>query len=244
MGAAAVAAGTDITATFSEAVQAVSETTFTLADPAGNTVAGAVSYDAVTRIATLNPSAHPASGSTYTATLTGGTTAIRDLAGNALGAASWSFTTMDTVVPTVSTRSPGSAATAVAAGTNVTATFNEAVSGTTFTLRTGTATGTGTAVAGAVTYDAASRVATFDPSANDVHAAQRGRNGCSRDGHLQRPDAGRHVESDGEPRRGHPLHRNPDRRRLCHPGRGVQYAGHDQLDLHDRSGPDSTRAWR
>ncbi|WP_264353863.1 beta strand repeat-containing protein [Pseudarthrobacter sp. MM222] len=168
-GATAVAAGANISATFSEAVQAVSGTTFTLADAAGNTVAGTVSYDAAARIATLNPEADLASGSTYTATLTGGATAIRDAADNPLETASWSFTTADTVVPAVSTRSPESAATAVPAGANVTATFDEAVQAVgsaTFTLRTGTATGTGTAVAGAVTYDAVTRTATFDPTAN------------------------------------------------------------------------------
>ena len=170
VGATGVAAGSDVTATFSEAVQTVSGTTFTLTDAAGSTVAAAVSYDAATRVATLNPTADLASGTTYTATLTGGPTAIRDAANNALATTAWTFTTAapaDTAAPTVSTRTPAAAATAVAVATNVTATFSEAVqavSGTTFTLRTGTATGA--AVAGAVTYDAATRVATLNPTAN------------------------------------------------------------------------------
>ncbi|MFE4229689.1 beta strand repeat-containing protein [Arthrobacter sp. NPDC056886] len=172
VGATAVATGTNVMATFSEAVQAVSGTTFTLADAAGNAVPGAVTYNPLTRVATLDPTADLAAGTKYTATLTGGAAAIRDAANNALATTSWTFTTAapaDTAVPTVSTRTPAAAATAVAVGTNVMATFSEAVqavSGTTFTLRTGTATGTGTAVAGGVIYNPLTRVATLDPTAD------------------------------------------------------------------------------
>ena len=175
-GATSIAVGANISATFSEAVQAVDNATFTLrtgtATGTGTAVSGAVTYNPLTRVATLDPTANLAAATTYTATLTGGGTAIRDNANNALVTTNWSFTTAapaDTAVPTVTTRAPAAAATAVAVGTNVTATFNEAVqgvSGTTFALRTGTATGTGTAVSGAVTYDAATRVATLNPTAN------------------------------------------------------------------------------
>jgi hypothetical protein len=169
--ATGVAANANVTATFSEAVQAVSGTTFTLRNAGtGAAVTAAVSYDGATRTATLNPGANLAAGTRYTATLTGGATAIRDLANNPLATTSWSFTTAsgstDTVVPTVTTRAPGTDATGVAADANVTATFSEAVqavSGTTFTLRNA---GTGAAVTAAVSYDGATRTATLNPGAN------------------------------------------------------------------------------
>jgi len=48
-------------------------------------------YDqAIERI--LNPSASLAPGTVYTVALTGGPTAIRDLAGNPLASSSWTFT--------------------------------------------------------------------------------------------------------------------------------------------------------
>jgi hypothetical protein len=133
-------------------------------------VAGAVTYNALTRVATLNPTANLAADTRYTATLTGGAAAIRDAAGNTLATSSWTFTTAaaDTTAPTVTARSAAANATAVSRTANVTATFSEAVTGTsatTFTLRTAPATGTGTAVAAVVTYNATTRVATLNPNA-------------------------------------------------------------------------------
>jgi hypothetical protein len=50
--------------------------------------------DAATLVATLTPSAALAAGQTYTATVTGGTAAVKDTAGTALAADSvWSFRT-------------------------------------------------------------------------------------------------------------------------------------------------------
>jgi hypothetical protein len=89
----------NVTATFSEAVQGVSGSTVTLRNATtGASVATVVSYNATTRVATLNPNATLAARTRYTATLTGGATAIRDTAGNALTATAtqpltWSFTT-------------------------------------------------------------------------------------------------------------------------------------------------------
>jgi fibronectin type 3 domain-containing protein len=93
-GATGVSATGNVTATFSEAVQGVSGTTFTLRPTSGTTpVTATVTYDAATRVATLDPSATLAAGTSYTATLTGGATAIRDSANQALGNTSWAFTT-------------------------------------------------------------------------------------------------------------------------------------------------------
>jgi methionine-rich copper-binding protein CopC len=158
--ATAVAVGTNVTATFSEAVTGVSDTSFTLTDPAGAAVAAVVTYDAATRVATLNPNANLLADTKYTATLTGD---IRDAAGNALTSTSWTFTTGPR--PTVTTRTPAANATGVSRTANVTATFSEAVtgvSGTTFTLKTPA----NATVAAAVSYDAATKTATLNPSAD------------------------------------------------------------------------------
>ena len=70
--------------------------------------------------------------------------------------------------PTVTGQTPAAGATGIAVGSNVTATFNEAVTGVdagSMTLRAGTAA-TGTLVPAAISYSAATRVATLNPSAN------------------------------------------------------------------------------
>jgi dipeptidyl aminopeptidase/acylaminoacyl peptidase len=163
--AKAVAAGGNVTATFSEPVQGVSGTRFTLRNTAtGVLVSATVAYDAATRVATLDPAADLAADTSYTARLTGGTTAIRDLAGNPLTTVSWKFLTGPR--PVVTARTPAPNATGVAVGSNVTATFSEtvqAVSGTTFTLRNAAS---GAAVTATVTYDAATQRATLDPGAS------------------------------------------------------------------------------
>ena len=166
-GASAIAVGANVTATFSEPMTPASLTltSFSLAPTGGSALAAAVTYNATTRVATLNPTAALVAGVSYTATIT---TAVADLAGNTLLAAhTWTFTAAtatDTTPPTVSSRTPLAAATNVGVSTNVTATFSEpvtGVSGTSFTLE-----GPGTTPVGAVvTYDGPSRTATLNPSA-------------------------------------------------------------------------------
>ncbi|MCH8800403.1 MAG: Ig-like domain-containing protein [Chloroflexi bacterium] len=90
-GATGVAVNTDITVTFSEAMDPSTITTssFTVT---GDSVTGVVSYDSSTKTATFNPSPDLATGTTFTAALS---TAVTDAAGNALASAfSWSFTTV------------------------------------------------------------------------------------------------------------------------------------------------------
>jgi YVTN family beta-propeller protein len=94
-GATGVATSSAVTVTFSEAMDATSigGTTFELRNGATLVTAG-VSYNAATRVATLAPSAALANSTTYTATVRGGATGVKDSAGNALAADSaWSFTT-------------------------------------------------------------------------------------------------------------------------------------------------------
>ncbi len=166
--ATGVAVGSNITATFSEAVNGVSGTTVTLRRVSTNALVGAVvTYNATTRVVTLNPNANLAANVQYSVTLTGGATAIRDLAGAPLATTTWTFTTAAAnPPPTVTARTPAANATGVARGVNVTATFSEAVngvSGTTVTLRR---VSTNALVGAVVTYNATTRVATLNPNAN------------------------------------------------------------------------------
>jgi hypothetical protein len=58
-----------VTATFSEAVSGVNGTSFVMQDPSGAVVPAAVSYDAVARRATLDPTDPLASSTRYTVSL-------------------------------------------------------------------------------------------------------------------------------------------------------------------------------
>ena len=93
-GATQVAAGVNVSATFSEAMDArttdgdpstINSTTFKLvklnSDGTTTRITAAVSYDATTKKAILNPSSNLISGRTYKATVTSG---AQDMAGNAL----------------------------------------------------------------------------------------------------------------------------------------------------------------
>lgn len=164
---AAVAA--NVTAAFGSAVQGVSASTFVLRNASGATVPATVSYDAATHTATLNPEGLLGAEQKYTATLTGGSAAIRDAAGTPFVTGSWSFTTA--AAPTVTARTPGANATAVAAGSSVTATFSTGIlglSGSSFVLH---GPG-GTVVPAAVTYSATTRTATLNPTANLANDAK------------------------------------------------------------------------
>lgn len=160
------------TVTFDRAMTAssITPTSFSLACPAAAPVTAAVSYDATTRTATLTPAAALPASTTCVATVS---TAVLDSTGFAMVAPYlWSFVTAvamaaDTTRPTVSFGVPAPAAMGVATNTSISATFSEAlapatVNGTTFTLRNNTA---GVAVPGTVTYSAATRTATFTPTA-------------------------------------------------------------------------------
>jgi hypothetical protein len=172
-GATGVAVTANVTVTFSEAMDAatISTGTIELRDGANALVASAVSYDAATRVATLNPTPTLSASATYTVRVRGGATdpRVKDVAGNALAAdASWSFSTAaasDGTPPTISARSPLSGATGVSQTANVTVTFSEAMDAA--TISTGTIELRDSAnalVASAVSYDATTRVATLNPT--------------------------------------------------------------------------------
>jgi hypothetical protein len=96
-GATGVAATNDVSATFSEAMNAttISGSTFALLKQGTTTpVTAQVSYDSASRKATLNPEANLEPGVLYTATVKGSANGVKDAAGNPLAQdKSWSFTT-------------------------------------------------------------------------------------------------------------------------------------------------------
>lgn len=89
-----IAATTDVTGTFSEPMNGstVSSSTFTLTPaPAGT---NGVSYNSANNTAIFNPGTDLVPSTTYTATIKGGASGVKDLAGNALAAdKTWTFTT-------------------------------------------------------------------------------------------------------------------------------------------------------
>ncbi|MFE4544994.1 Ig-like domain-containing protein [Arthrobacter sp. NPDC056727] len=161
--ATGVGTGTNVTATFSEFVQGVSGSTFTLKNAAGVTVPAAVTYDQAARRATLDPTAPLTPSTTYTATLTGGTATIRDLGNRPLASNTWRFTTSS--APTVTSRAPGINSTGALRTANVTATFSKPVNGVstaTFTLKNAA---TGAAVTATVTRNGTTNQWILNPAA-------------------------------------------------------------------------------
>lgn len=130
-----------VSATFSEAVQGVNETTFVLERTStGAEVPAAVFRRGTTNRWSINPDEPLLEGRRYTARLDGGPVAIRDLADNGLADTSWSFRVeggADTVRPEVVSRFPRAGATGVNRATDVRVVFSETVRGVndvTFTL--------------------------------------------------------------------------------------------------------------
>ena len=82
-----------ITATFSEDVQGVTSTTATIARTGGGVIAATVSMNHTTHVVTITPAANLRANTSFTVTLRGGATAIRDLTGLPLVTKTWSFTT-------------------------------------------------------------------------------------------------------------------------------------------------------
>jgi hypothetical protein len=97
-----VALATTVRATFSEAIDPASliASTFVLRDQGGAAIPASVGYDVGTRTAILSTTAGLLAQTTYTATLTGGSSGVKDLAGNALASDFvWSFTTGAATAP-------------------------------------------------------------------------------------------------------------------------------------------------
>ena len=179
-GAIAVPTNQTISATFSKVMDSATITatgTFTLAvaGAGGAAVSGTVSYAG--SIATFAPSSALTPSTEFTATIT---TAAQDLSGNALAANYvWSFTTgtgPDTTSPTITLTNPASGAMNVPLNSVASATFSKPMNPVTITAP-GTFTLAvagigGAAVAGNVTYDSVSQIATLTPSANLTASTQ------------------------------------------------------------------------
>ena len=114
-GAVGVIRTSNVTATFSEAMDSttINATTFVLRDATDAVVPATVSYSTSSRVATLNPTPTLNSGATYRVTIVGGGSGAKDLAGNALAVDRvWSFTAeVDSTPPSVSTKSPAAGVT-------------------------------------------------------------------------------------------------------------------------------------
>jgi Big-like domain-containing protein len=165
-----VPANNALTATFSEPVTGVSNTTFTLDGPAG-AVTGVVAIDPANKVATFTPDANLQSDQTYTGTIS---SSVTDLVGNPLGATaaaplgknfvfSFATTNPNTTAPTVVATDPADNSTGARVNDPITVTFNEAIqlnplsiNATTFFLSEG--------VTGSVTYDPVTRTATLRPA--------------------------------------------------------------------------------
>ena len=157
-----VATSANITVTFNESLDptAISNSSFKLYG-SGLQVAATVNYDSASKTATLNPTLDLALGTLYEARLAAG---IKDTAGNATATPyEWSFTTTQGAVPpTVVAKYPGSGAGGISTNTVVTVEFSEPMnpaSLTNLTFYVDAPPGNGT-----VSYNAASRTATFDPT--------------------------------------------------------------------------------
>jgi hypothetical protein len=168
-GATGVSVATQVVAGFTEPIDAatLTTTTFLLRNPANVLVASTVSWEAGVGFGRLTPNVGLASLTTYTVTITGGSSGVKDLAGNALASdVVWSFTTADTTPPTVSSVTPASAATGVSVAATVTATFSERINVATLTASAFVLRNPANAVvSAAVSYNATTRVGTLTPSA-------------------------------------------------------------------------------
>ena len=178
-GAINVPTNEKITATFSTVMDPATITaagTYSLsATIGGAAVAGTVTYAG--SAATFAPTAVLAANTQYTAKIT---TAAKDLTGNAMAANFlWSFTTgagPDVTAPTITLTNPANALVNVSLNAAVSATFSEAMDPATIlapgTFKVAVSGVGGAAVAGTVTYNSASNIATFTPAANLTASTQ------------------------------------------------------------------------
>jgi hypothetical protein len=164
-GSSSVAKSSTVNATFNVPMNAntINTTTFILAGPGATAVPGGVAY--VGNTATFTPGSPLATSTLYTATIT---TGAKDTSGTALAANKvWTFNTG--IATAVTSTVPVSGAANVPVIQKINATFNAPMTASTITTA-GTFTVAvagvgGAAVAGAVTYDAASNAALFTPTA-------------------------------------------------------------------------------
>ena len=165
-GSSGVATGAAVTITFSEALNAstVNTTTIRLLDGAV-AVAATVSYNASTNTVTLTPSAPLSNSKTYTISVTGGASGVKNVAGNSLAATVTSaFTTVAAVTtPTVTGFTPANGSSGVPTGAAVTITFSEALNASTVNTTTVRLLDGAVAVSATVSYNAGTNTVTLTP---------------------------------------------------------------------------------
>jgi hypothetical protein len=163
-----VPVNTRITATFNKSMSSSSlnTNTFTLQCPAGINTPSSVTYDALSRVATLTPTANLPTGTSCTATVT---TGAQDTNGLALpGNYTWAFETgssSDVTPPVVTQHVPGQGAVA-ATNAQLSVTFSEEMTSSTLNAESFSIQNTSdnTPVQGAVIYTVGARTATFTPT--------------------------------------------------------------------------------
>jgi len=165
--ATGVSTNQKVTASFSESIDASTLTTESFTVQQGLTlIPGTVSLVGTT--ATFVPTGGFVISTLYTATVK---TTVKDLSGMALNRNYvWCFTTgvaADALAPTVLSTQPVTDATGVAVNQTVNATFSEPLAPATVTISTFTVTGPASlSIAGSITYDSVSNIASFKPSVN------------------------------------------------------------------------------
>jgi hypothetical protein len=151
----------------------IDATTFTLQGPGSTPVSGSATYADGGATASFAPAVNLAANTTYTATITTGTT---DTTGNALfnnfllNDFVWTFTTgtaSDTTGTTVLSTNPADGDSSVCLHQSVNATFSKAIDPATINTASFIVTGPGvTGVTGTVAYDPVNFIATFTPQSD------------------------------------------------------------------------------
>jgi hypothetical protein len=150
---------------------------FELRSDTNQVIPASVTYNPTTFTAVLDPVSALTTGVTYTAIVHGGTDvpSAHDAAGNALASSAvWSFTTSppDTTPPTIVFVVPSAGATGVPVTANLSATFSEAMDGSTIHVETmELRDAAGQLVPSAVVYTSASTRATLNPTGDLVAGA-------------------------------------------------------------------------
>lgn len=157
----------EVMAFFSEDMDpfSISTSTFTLEGPGGLDVSGRVIYDAVEQMMLFTPDSELESETEYTATLS---TGALDASGNPMADDYiWEFETADREGPRVTEVDPEDGDREVYPGSNVYVTFSEDINPLTVSELSFEVEGSdGVLVSGEVSYEVASRIATFDPDSD------------------------------------------------------------------------------
>jgi hypothetical protein len=159
--ATGVALNSDVTATFSVAMDVATLTTSSFTLKQGlTTVLGTVSL--VGSVATFNPTANLTPGLTYTATVT---TSARNTAGTALATDYvWTFEALQAVAPTIVSTDPANLQTGVALNSDVSVLFSQTMDAATLTTSSFTLKRGATTVSG--TVNTVGATSTFNPTGN------------------------------------------------------------------------------